>query len=200
MLGSGAACCAMAAGNAVARQTANSADAALDRTYGCCLLILALPKSSPLRRFLLCPRSLRGRRCVGCKVSAAVYFSPLSCRVSRYSAAKSSKTSRRWGHFSLRRFLPRRLLAAAILSCGATPRQSCQSRAASDRSRLSAAGESPPSGERLCILPYAFPGTARRSDQCSTAPPQKCPLPVIHRCHCAGLPAFPESISAGRAG
>ena len=37
-------------------------------------------------------RSLGGRRGVGCKVSAAVYFSPLSCQISRYSAAKASKT------------------------------------------------------------------------------------------------------------
>ena len=37
-------------------------------------------------------RSLGGRRCVGCKVSAAVYFSPLVCQISRYSAAKASKT------------------------------------------------------------------------------------------------------------
>ena len=37
-------------------------------------------------------RSLGGRRDVGCKLTAAVYFSPLSCQISRYSAAKSSKT------------------------------------------------------------------------------------------------------------
>ena len=37
-------------------------------------------------------RSLGGRRNVGCKLTAAVYFSPMSCQISRYSAAKSSKT------------------------------------------------------------------------------------------------------------
>ena len=37
-------------------------------------------------------RSLGGRRNVGCKSTAAVYFSPISCQISRYSAAKSSKT------------------------------------------------------------------------------------------------------------
>jgi hypothetical protein len=30
---------------------------------------------------------------VGCKAAAAVYFLPLPCQTSRYSAAKSSKTS-----------------------------------------------------------------------------------------------------------
>ena len=38
---------------------------------------------------------------VGCKSTAAGYFSPLSYPISRYWAAKSSKTSRRWGRFSL---------------------------------------------------------------------------------------------------
>ena len=37
-------------------------------------------------------RSLGGRRNVGCKLTAAVYFSPISCQISGYSAAKSSKT------------------------------------------------------------------------------------------------------------
>ena len=37
-------------------------------------------------------RSLGGRRNVGCKLTAAVYFSPISCQISRYSAAKLSKT------------------------------------------------------------------------------------------------------------
>ena len=37
-------------------------------------------------------RSLGGSRNVGCKLTAAVYFSPISCQISRYSAAKSSKT------------------------------------------------------------------------------------------------------------
>ena len=37
-------------------------------------------------------RSLGGRRNVGCKLTAAVYFWPISCQISRYSAAKSSKT------------------------------------------------------------------------------------------------------------
>ena len=41
---------------------------------------------------MLLAGSLGGRRRVGCKVSAAVYFSPLSCQISRYSAAKASKT------------------------------------------------------------------------------------------------------------
>ena len=36
-------------------------------------------------------RSLGGRRNVNCKSTAAVYFSPISCQISRYSAAKSSK-------------------------------------------------------------------------------------------------------------
>ena len=35
---------------------------------------------------------LDGRRNVGCKLTTAVYFSPISCQISRYSAAKSSKT------------------------------------------------------------------------------------------------------------
>ena len=38
------------------------------------------------------PRSLGGRRNVGCKLTAAVYFSPICCQISRYSATKSSKT------------------------------------------------------------------------------------------------------------
>ena len=45
---------------------------------------------------------------VGCKSTAAGYFwlrrsarTPLSYPISRYWAAKSSKTSRRWGRFSL---------------------------------------------------------------------------------------------------
>jgi AcrR family transcriptional regulator len=37
-------------------------------------------------------RSLGGRRIVGCKLAAVVYFSPISCQTSRYSPAKSSKT------------------------------------------------------------------------------------------------------------
>ena len=37
-------------------------------------------------------RSLGGRRKVGCKFDATVYFSPISCEISRYSSAKSSKT------------------------------------------------------------------------------------------------------------
>jgi hypothetical protein len=37
-------------------------------------------------------RSLGGRRIVGCRLAAAVYFSPISCQISRYSPAKSSKT------------------------------------------------------------------------------------------------------------
>ena len=37
-------------------------------------------------------RSLGGRRDVDCKLTAAVYFSPIPCQISRYSAAKSSKT------------------------------------------------------------------------------------------------------------
>ena len=38
------------------------------------------------------PRSLGGRRNVGCKLAATVYFSPISCQISRYSSAKLSKT------------------------------------------------------------------------------------------------------------
>ena len=40
----------------------------------------------------LAARSQGGRRNVGCKLTAAVYFSPISCQISRYSAAESSKT------------------------------------------------------------------------------------------------------------
>ena len=51
---------------------------------------LACEKGSP--PVALQPGSLGGRRIVGCKLTAAVYFSPISCQISRYSAARSSKT------------------------------------------------------------------------------------------------------------
>ena len=54
------------------------------------LVQLACDAAQPLRRSAA--RSLGGRRNVGCKLTAAVYFSPISCQISRYSAAKSSKT------------------------------------------------------------------------------------------------------------
>ena len=59
----------------------------------------------PLRNY---PSSLSDLGIVGCKSTAAGYFwlrrsarTPLSYPISRYWAAKSSKTSRRWGRFSL---------------------------------------------------------------------------------------------------
>ena len=55
------------------------------------------------------PRSPGGRRNVGCKLTAAVYFSSISRQISGYSVAKSSNFPR-WGQFSLRRLLPPRLL------------------------------------------------------------------------------------------
>ena len=55
------------------------------------LVQLACDVAQPLHRFAA--RSLGGRRNVGCKLTAAVYFSPLVCQISRYSATKSSKTS-----------------------------------------------------------------------------------------------------------
>ena len=54
------------------------------------LVQLACDAAQPLRRSAA--RSLGGRRNVGCKLTAAVYFLPISCQISRYSAAKSSKT------------------------------------------------------------------------------------------------------------
>ena len=38
-------------------------------------------------------RSLGGRRNVGCKLTAAVYFSPISCQISRYPARNHQKLS-----------------------------------------------------------------------------------------------------------
>ena len=76
------------------------------------LLQLACDAAQPLRRSAA--RSLGGRRNVGCKLTAAVYFSPISCQISRYSARNRQKLFHRWGQFSLRRLLPPRLLDLAI--------------------------------------------------------------------------------------
>ena len=56
------------------------------------------------------PRSLGGRRNVGCKLTAAVYFSSISRQISRYLARNRRKLFHRWGQFSLRRLPPPRLL------------------------------------------------------------------------------------------
>lgn len=53
-----------------------------------------------------------GGSCVGGEVTAAVHFSPAFCPMATAKVrSKSGKTCPRWGHFSLRRLLPRRILA-----------------------------------------------------------------------------------------
>ena len=76
--------------------------------------MFGLPVSWPLQSNDFAT-SLGGRRNVGCKWTAAVYFSPISCQISRYSAAKSSKTIPSLGP-----------IFAQTPSAAQAPSQSCQ--------------------------------------------------------------------------
>jgi hypothetical protein len=58
------------------------------------------------------PSSLSDLGIVGCKSTAAVYFSPFSCPISRYWDAKTSKTILAGADFRFRRPKSDRLLAA----------------------------------------------------------------------------------------
>ena len=84
---------AMAAAKSWPRWTQKTTFAAVLHELTWLRLTASCPVQAVSRRLKgMSARSLGGRRNVGCKLTAAVYFSPMSCQISRYSAVKSSKT------------------------------------------------------------------------------------------------------------
>ena len=64
----------------------------LHNTTGHYLVVLQTNAQQHQDNCLVVPRSLGGRNDAGCKLPAAVHFSPISWQISRYLPAKSSKT------------------------------------------------------------------------------------------------------------